>query len=251
MLTVRIIPCLDVDNGKVVKGVKFKNIEDAGNPVELAELYNNQGADEIIFLDIGATPKSRNTLLDIVSEISKKMFIPLTVGGGIRTIEDIRNALRAGADKVSICSAALKRPFLISEAAERFGSQCIVLSIDAKKVGDSWHAYMNGGRKDSGKNAIRWAITGEALGAGEILLNSIDKDGTKEGYDIPLTRKITESVSIPVIASGGAGELSHISRAIKEGNPEAVLLASLLHYRELSVSRIKEHLSSKGIAVRW
>lgn len=250
MLTKRIIPCLDVDNGRVVKGVKFKGIKDAGDPAILAKAYNAQGADEITFLDIGATYKSRKTLLEIVKEISKEIFVPLTVGGGIQTVHDIRDALRSGADKVSICSAAIKNPAILTEGAEIFGSQCIVLSIDAAKVGNSWHCFTSGGRVDSGVDALWWAGEGAKLGAGEILLNSIDSDGTKAGYDIQLTKKISESVQIPVIASGGAGELSHLADVIKMGKADAVLLASLLHYGEFTVKQIKDYLKKEGFCIR-
>jgi imidazole glycerol phosphate synthase glutamine amidotransferase subunit len=247
----RIIPCLDVDNGRVVKGIKFKDIRDAGDPAELAQLYNQQGADEITFLDIGATHKSREILLDVVEKVSRKVFVPLTVGGGLSTITDMRKVLNAGADKVSICSAAIRNPALLTQAARLFGSQCIVLSIDAKRVGNSWHAFVNGGRIDTRIDALEWAKKGETLGAGEILLNSIDRDGTHAGYDLELTRKVSQSVNIPVIASGGAGSPEHMTEAVNEGKADAVLLASLLHDRQLSLPRIKKYLDKKGVNVRW
>lgn len=251
MLATRIIPCLDVDDGRVVKGVKFKEIRDAGDPVELARLYNDQKADELVFLDIGASHKSRQTMLDVVEKVSRQVFIPLTVGGGVRTVEDMRETLQAGADKVAMCTAALKNPRLLSEGAERFGAQCIVLSIDAKRCGAGWHAYSHGGRTDTGVDALEWAKRGAALGAGEILLNSIDADGTKAGYDLELTRKVAENVRIPVIASGGAGRLEHVAAAALQGKADAVLLASLLHFGEYTVAEIKKYLEKRGVAVRW
>ncbi|MFP4081133.1 MAG: imidazole glycerol phosphate synthase subunit HisF [Candidatus Aminicenantes bacterium] len=250
MLTVRIIPCLDVEDGKVVKGIKFKGIRYAGDPEELAGLYNHQGADEIIFLDIAATYKSRKIMIDVVEKVSKKVFVPLTVGGGIRNIQDMRELLNAGADKVSICSAALENPELIRDGAAVFGSQCMVLSIDAKRMDDSWHAFVKGGREDTGIDALEWAQRGEQLGAGEILLNSIDSDGTRAGYDLELTRRVSEKASIPVIASGGAGNLNQIFEAIETGKADAVLVASLLHYKEYSVSDIKSYLKKRWIRIR-
>lgn len=250
-MTIRIIPCLDVDQGRVKKGIKFTNIRDAGDPVELAKLYNNHGADEITFLDIGATYQSRQILLDVVEKVSRQVFVPLSVGGGITTIEDMRKVINSGADKVSICSAAIRNPSLLTEGAKLFGSQCIVLSIDAKRVGESWHAFLNGGRIDSGLDALQWAKQAEALGAGEVLLNSIDQDGTKAGYDLELTRKVSETVNIPVIASGGAGSMDHMVEAAKKGKADAILLASLLHNRELSLREIKKYLIEKGVNVRW
>lgn len=250
MLTVRVIPCLDVIDGNVVKGTKFKKIRYAGDPVELARLYNEQAADEIIFLDIGATYRSRKIMIDVVEKVSKAVFVPLTVGGGIQSVQDMRNLLQAGADKISICSAALQNPKIISDGARIFGSQCIVLSIDAKKVGASWHAFVKGGREDSEVDVLEWAKKVEELGAGEILLNSIDMDGTKAGYDLELTRKVSENVSIPVIASGGAGKLDQIFDAIKIGKADAVLIASLLHYRDYTVRDIKLYLKKKGIEIR-
>jgi len=250
MLAIRIIPCLDVDFGKVVKGIKFKDLDNVGDPVEMAKEYNKQGADELTFLDIGASYKSRKILIEVVEKVSEKVFIPLTVGGGLRSREDMRTALTSGADKVAICTSAIENPSLITEGAEAFGSQCIVLSIDAKRNGQSWYAYTHGGRNNSGIDAIAWAKEGEKLGAGEILLNSIDKDGTKEGYDLELTRKISESVNIPVIASGGAGNPEQMAEAIKKGKADAVLLASLLHYGEYTIKDIKTYLKDKGICIR-
>jgi cyclase len=251
MLATRIIPCLDVYRGNVVKGVKFNNIKKAGDPIKLAKFYNEQNADEIVFLDIGASYESRDTLLNVVKQVSNEVFIPLTVGGGIRTVEDIQKALHSGADKVSICTSAILNPQLIYEGASIFGSQCIVLSIDAKRYQNSWRAYTHGGRNDSGLDAIEWAKRGEELGAGEILLNSIDMDGTKTGYDIELIRKVSESVKIPVIASGGAGELSHMLKAIVDGKADAVLVASLLHYVEYTIYDIKKYLDENGVVVQW
>ena len=251
MLTVRIIPCLDVDDGVVVKGTKFKNLRTAGDPAALAKDYNDQGADELCFLDIGATPKSRETMISIVKKVSEQVFIPLTVGGGVRSVDDMSRLLQAGADKVAVCSAALRNPDILRRGAMRFGSQCIVLSIDAKRSGDSWHAWSNGGREDTGVDAVAWAKQGMAMGAGEILLNSIDRDGTKEGYDIALTRAVAGAVSVPVIASGGAGTLDQMYDVIREGKAEAVLLASLLHEKRFTIRRIKSYLKEKGVSVRW
>ena len=251
MLAKRIIPCLDVDDGKVVKGIKFKEIQVAGDPVELSKEYNAQGADELIFLDIGASYKSRDTLIDIVQKVSNEVFIPLTVGGGIKSVEDMRRALNSGADKIAMCTSAIQNPNLISEGAEAFGSQCIVISIDAKKEGNSWYAFTHGGRKNSGLDALEWAKKCENLGAGEILLNSIDMDGTKSGYELELTRKVSESVKIPVIASGGGGKMEHLLEAIIEGKADAVLLASILHFGEYTIKDIKEYLQDKGVCIRW
>lgn len=250
MLTVRIIPCLDVDEGLVVKGVKFKNLVVAGDPVELALKYYQEGADELTFLDVGASVKSRKTMVDVVKMISKEVFIPLTAGGGIRNLDDIRELLLAGADKVSFCTAAIENPALIKEAARLFGSQCIVLSVDAARANSSWRAFMRGGHQDSGLDAIEWAQQVEALGAGEILLNSIDRDGTRQGYDLELIRKVSERVKIPVIASGGAGNLEQIFQAIVAGKADAVLLASTLHYGEITIPEIKKYLKRKGVIVR-
>ena len=252
MHTMRIIPCLDVNNGRVVKGVNFVNLTDAGDPVEIAAAYDAAGADELVFLDITASSDGRNTVVDMVRRVAEKVFIPFTVGGGIRTVEDFRAILREGADKVSVNSAAIKRPELIKEAAEIFGSQCVVVAIDAKRREpfDGWNIYLNGGRVDTGIDAIEWAKKVESLGAGEILLTSMDCDGTKNGYDIELTRKISEAVSIPVIASGGAGKLEHFKDAVTEGKADAVLAASLFHFKELEIKEVKEYLQKEGISVR-
>ncbi len=252
MHTKRIIPCLDVNNGRVVKGVNFVNLRDAGDPVEIASYYNKSLADEIVFLDITASSDARNIMLDVVSRTAEEVFIPLTVGGGIRTIDDFRAILSAGADKISVNSAAIKRPELITEAAERFGSQCVVVAIDAKrrKDGSGFDVYLNGGRVNTGIDAIEWAIKAEKLGAGEILLTSMDCDGTKAGYDIPLTKAISSSVQIPVIASGGAGTMEHFAEALTDGGAEAALAASLFHYREMDISDLKKYLDKKGIPVR-
>ncbi len=252
MHTMRIIPCLDVNNGRVVKGVNFVNLTDAGDPVAIAEAYDAAGADELVFLDITASSDGRNTVVDMVRRVAEKVFIPFTVGGGIRTVDDFRAILREGADKVSVNSAAIKRPELIKEAAEIFGSQCVVVAIDAKRREpfDGWNIYLNGGRVDTGIDAIEWAKKAESLGAGEILLTSMDCDGTKSGYDIELTRQISEAVSIPVIASGGAGKLEHFKDAVTEGKADAVLAASLFHFKELEIKEVKEYLRKEGISVR-
>jgi cyclase len=252
MLTKRIIPCLDVHGGRVVKGVNFVNIRDAGDPVEVASIYDKAGADELTFLDITASSDARGIMLDVVRRVAEQVFIPFTVGGGIRTTEDFREILKAGADKISVNSAALKRPVLISEAADRFGSQCVVVAIDAKKRADgsSWEVYLNGGRVNTGKDAEKWAVEAEKLGAGEILLTSMDRDGTKNGYDIELTRAISENVGIPVIASGGAGTMEHFYEALTKGKADAVLAASLFHFREMEISDLKAYLRGKGIEVR-
>jgi cyclase len=285
----RIIPCLDVDDGRVVKGVKFKGIQDAGDPVEFARRYNDQGADELTFLDIGASYKSRATLLEVVRRVAREVFIPLCVGGGIRTVEDMREAMNAGADKVSVCTAALKNPSLLTEMARAYGSQCVVLSIDAKRVaplreggeksaefplgGNSgvcdqadpirWHAFSHGGREDTGMDAVGWAVQAVELGAGEILLNSIDADGTGGGYDLELIRTILEAVPVPVIASGGAGNLDQIAQVLLPeaqlppgegelwGNADAALVASLLHFGKTTIPEIKKYAESKGVCVRW
>ena len=251
MLAKRIIPCLDVDDGRVVKGVKFQEIRDAGDPVELSRFYNEQGADELVFLDIGASYKSRETLIDVVRQVSAQVFIPLTVGGGIRSVEDMRNMLLAGADKVAMCTSAIKNPNLLSEGAEIFGAQCIVLSIDAKRVGSAWHAFTHGGRNDSGIDAVEWAKRGAELGAGEILLNSIDQDGTQQGYDLELNARVSELVGIPVIASGGAGNIQHMVEAITLGKADAVLLASLVHFGDYTIPQIKTYMREQGVVVRW
>ncbi|GHV76463.1 imidazole glycerol phosphate synthase subunit HisF [Spirochaetia bacterium] len=250
----RIIPCLDVDDGRVVKGVKFKGIQDAGDPVELARRYNDQGADELTFLDIGASYKSRATLLEVVRQVAAEVFIPLCVGGGIRTVEDMREAMNAGADKVSVCTSALQAPQLLTDMARAYGSQCVVLSIDAARAGTEpcWHAYSHGGREDTGLDAVAWAIRAVELGAGEILLNSIDADGTGAGYDLELTRTILEAVPVPVIASGGAGNLDQIANVLlpPEG-ADAALVASLLHFGKTTIAEIKKYAELKGVCVRW
>lgn len=252
MHTIRVIPCLDVNNGRVVKGVNFVNLRDAGDPVECATAYDKAGADEVVFLDITASSDGRNTVVDMVREVAKKLFIPFTVGGGIRTVEDFKVILREGADKVAVNSAAIKRPELIREAAEKFGSQCVVVAIDAKRREpfDGWNIYLNGGRVDTGIDAIEWAKKAEALGAGEILLTSMDCDGTKEGFDIELTRAVSDVVGIPVIASGGAGKLEHFTEAVTEGHADAVLAASLFHFKELEIREVKEYMKANGIDVR-
>lgn len=250
MKTVRVIPCLDVEDGKVVKGTRFQDIRYAGDPVELARRYDEQGADEIVFLDISATHRTRKIMIDVVEKVSAHVFVPLTVGGGLRSVEDIREVLSAGADKAAVCSAALTNPHLLKEAADVFGSQCVVLSIDAKRTGHSWHAFVEGGRKDTGEDALDWALRGEELGAGEILLNSIDADGTRSGYDLDLTRLVAERTAVPVIASGGAGSLEQVYSAVAVGKADAVLIASLLHYRECTVGDIKNYLREKGVRVR-
>ena len=252
MFTKRIIPCLDVNNGRVVKGVNFVDLRDAGDPVEVAKVYDKEGADELVFLDITASSDARNTVVDMVEQVAENVFIPFTVGGGIRTVEDFRTILRAGADKISINSSALNTPDLISDAAYKFGSQCVVVAIDAKKRADGsgWNVYKNGGRIDTGRDAVEWAMEAERRGAGEILLTSMDGDGTKAGYDLNVTRQIADAVSIPVIASGGAGELSHFYDAFSEGHADAALAASLFHYKELTIREVKEYLRDKGIQVR-
>lgn len=250
MLAKRIIPCLDVKDGRVVKGVNFVNLRDAGDPVEIAEFYNTQGADEIVFLDITATHEKRKTIVDIVERTARKVFMPLTVGGGISDVEDFRTLLSAGADKVSVNSAAIRDKTLISRAADRFGSQCVVVAIDAKKTDSGYHVYVNGGRIDTGLDALEWAREAERLGAGEILLTSMDADGTKNGFDLPLTDLICRNVSIPVIASGGCGALEHFSEVFKQTGADAALAATLFHYRELSIGQVKEHLKENGIWVR-
>ena len=247
----RIIPCLDVKNGRVVKGTSFVNLRDAGDPVEAAVAYDRQGADELVLLDITASSDARGIMLDIVSRVAEKIFIPFTVGGGIRTVEDFTQLLRAGADKVSVNSAAIKRPEIINEAAYKFGSQCVVVAIDAKRrETGGWDVYINGGRINMGIDAVEWAKKVEALGAGEILLTSMDCDGTKAGYDLELTRAIADAVSIPVIATGGAGTLEHFYDALTEGGADAALAASLFHYKELEISQVKDYLADKGISVR-
>lgn len=250
MFTKRIIPCLDVHNGRVVKGVNFVNLKDAGDPVELASFYDKEGADELVFLDISASHEGRKTMVDVVRRTVEQVFIPLAVGGGISTIDDIRSLLAAGADKVSINSAAIKDPALITEGARKFGSQCIVVAIDARKDGSSYQVYINGGRIPTGKDALEWAKEAERRGAGEILLTSMDKDGTKDGYDLELTAMISQEVGIPVIASGGAGNLEHLYEAVTIGQADAVLCASIFHYREYTIKEAKEYLRDKGVSVR-
>ena len=251
MLAKRIIPCLDVRDGRVVKGVNFVNIRDAGDPVELAKYYSDQGADEIVFLDITATSDARDTVADVVERTAAQVFVPLTVGGGIRTLEDFRRLLRAGADKISVNSAAVARPELIAEAAERFGSQCVVLAVDARSRGDgTWEVVVAGGRKPTGIDLIEWVKKGEALGAGEILLTSMDTDGTKAGFDLAMTKAVTGAVSIPVIASGGCGSLAHFAEVFEKTNCDAALAASLFHFGELTVPQVKDYLRERSIPVR-
>lgn len=252
MFTKRIIPCLDVKNGRVVKGVNFVDLKDAGDPVEIAKAYDKAGADEVVFLDITASSDQRGTVIDMVRKVAANVFIPFTVGGGIRTVDDFKMLLREGADKISINSSAINNPQLIGDAAQKFGSQCVVVAIDAKKRADGsgWNIYKNGGRIDVGIDAVEWAKKAESLGAGEILLTSMDCDGTKAGYDIELTRTIAESVGIPVIASGGAGTLEHFYDALTEGKADAALAASLFHYKELKIREVKEYLAGRNVPVR-
>ena len=252
MYTKRIIPCLDVNRGRVVKGVNFVNLRDAGDPVEIAAAYDKAGADEVVFLDITASSDARRTVVDMVRSVAEKVFIPFTVGGGIRTVDDFRELLREGADKISVNSAAINNPDLVSDAADKFGSQCVVVAIDAKRRADGsgFNIFKNGGRIDTGIDAIEWAMRVEKLGAGEILLTSMDADGTKAGYDLELTRQISEHVSIPVIASGGAGTKEHFYEALTEGKADAALAASLFHYKELKIMDVKHYLRDRGIPVR-
>ena len=250
MYAKRIIPCLDVKNGRVVKGMSFVNLVDAGDPVECAKQYDIQGADELVFLDITASSDSRNITIDMVEKVANTIFIPFTVGGGIRSVDDFNALLRAGADKVSVNSAAVYRPELISEAAYKFGSQCVVAAIDAKRSGDSWEVYVHGGRTPMGIDAVEWAVKCEELGAGEILLTSMDEDGQKKGYDLELTKAVSERVGIPVIASGGAGALEHFYDAFTKGQADAVLAASLFHFGEIPIPELKNYLNSKNIPVR-
>jgi cyclase len=274
MLTKRIIPCLDVTEGRVVKGTRFVNLRDAGDPVEVAAVYDREGADELVFLDITASHQRRRIMIEVVARTADQVFMPLTVGGGIRSLEDIRDLLKAGADKVSLNTAAVQEPSLVQRAAERFGSQCIVLAIDAKRraeshnaagspamagqqaaggkesLGLSWEVYVHGGRTPTGKDAMAWAVQGEKLGAGEILLTSMDRDGTKDGYDLELTRAVAEGVGIPVIASGGAGTLEHLHQGLVAGKADAVLAASIFHYREFTIPQAKAYLAKHGVPVR-
>lgn len=252
MFTKRIIPCLDVHNGRVVKGVNFVNLRDAGDPVEIAAAYDRAGADELVFLDITASSDARNTVVDLVRRVAENVFIPFTVGGGIRTVDDFKMLLREGADKISINSSALNRPELISEAADKFGSQCVVVAIDARRRADGrgWNVFKNGGRIDTGLDALEWAEKVNRMGAGEILLTSMDCDGTKAGYDIELTRQIAEIVSVPVIASGGAGTKEHFYDALTKGKADAALAASLFHYKELEINDLKYYLNDKGVPMR-
>ena len=250
MLAKRIIPCLDIKDGRVVKGVNFINLRDAGDPVEQARLYDEQGADELVFLDISATHEGRNTTLELVSRVAETVFMPLTVGGGIREVDDMRNLLLAGADKVSVNSAAVMRPELLSEGATRFGAQCIVLAIDARRKDSSWEVYVSGGRTPTGMDAVEWAVRGVELGAGEILLTSMDSDGTLAGYDIELTRIISDMVSVPVIASGGAGTMQHFAEVLTKGNADAALAASLFHDGKLKIAELKSELKSLNIPIR-
>ena len=252
MFTKRIIPCLDVNDGRVVKGINFVNLRDAGDPVEVAAAYDKAGADEVVFLDITASSDHRTTVVDMVRKVAEKVFIPFTVGGGIRTVEDFKVLLREGADKISINSSAINTPELIGNAADKFGSQCVVVAIDARRRedGSGWNVYKNGGRIDTGLDAVEWAMKANKLGAGEILLTSMDCDGTKAGYDIELTRQIADNVSIPVIASGGAGTKEHFYEALAEGHADAALAASLFHYKELEIMDLKNYLADRGVSVR-
>ncbi len=252
MFTKRIIPCLDVKNGRVVKGVNFVNLKDAGDPAQAAAVYDRAGADELVFLDITASADARATRLEWVREVASQVFIPFTVGGGIRTVEDFKALLREGADKIAVNTAAILNPSLISQAADKFGSQCVVVAIDAKRRpdGSGWTIYKNGGRVDMERDALEWAVKAEKLGAGEILLTSMDRDGTREGYDMELTRAVTQAVGIPVIASGGAGTVEDFERILTEGGAQAALAASLFHYRELEICQVKEYLRERGVPVR-
>jgi len=251
MYTKRIIPCLDVKDGRVVKGTNFVGLRDAGDPVELASIYDKEGADELVFLDITASHEERNTMVQVASSCASQVFIPFTVGGGIRSTQDMRKMLKAGADKVSLNTAAIKNPELIHQGAEKFGSQCIVLAVDARKSGENtWEVFINGGRTPTGLDCIEWIKQAVSLGAGEILLTSMDKDGTKDGYDIALTRAVSEAVNVPVIASGGAGELEHFYEVLTAGKADAVLAASVFHYGQFTVRQVKEYLKSRGVEVR-
>ena len=250
MLAKRIIPCLDIKSGNVVKGTKFGNLKYAGNPIKLAKKYCSQGADELVFLDINASHENRKTAISLVEKIGKEIFIPFTVGGGIKNIRDIRKILKAGADKISINTAAIKNPPIISQASKRFGSQCVVVAIDAKRKGKRWEVCIEGGRKPTGIDVLKWSKKAEKLGAGEILLTSIDKDGTKEGYDLELTRAVCESVNIPVIASGGANDLKSILQVFSQGKADAALAASIFHYNKFSIKTVKKYLSKNGVQIR-
>jgi cyclase len=253
VLAKRIIPCLDVKEGRVVKGVNFVNLRDAGDPVENARLYNTEGADELVFLDISATPEGKATTVDMVRQVAVEVFMPFTVGGGVRTVEDARALLMAGADKVSINTAAVRHPYILSRAAERFGSQCIVIAVDAKRVSHDpprWEVYVNGGRTPTGQDAVEWTVRAVELGAGEVLLTSMDADGTLAGYDLALTRTVAEAVPVPVIASGGAGNLDHFAQALTEGKADAALAASLFHDRVMSIGEVKAYLAARGVPVR-
>lgn len=252
MLTKRIIPCLDIRDGRVVKGINFVDIRDAGDPVEAAVRYNEAGADELVLLDINASHEKRGAMLDVVSRVAEQVFIPFTVGGGIRSVEDMRRMLKAGADKTSLNTAAIKNPELIREGAEKFGSQCVVLAVDARRTGeDKWEVFINGGRTPTGLDCIEWVKKAVALGAGEILLTSMDADGTKDGYDIPMTRAVSEAVDVPVIASGGAGKLEHFYDVLTLGKADAVLAASVFHYGQFTVRQVKDYLKSRGVEVRF
>ncbi|MHB1652701.1 MAG: imidazole glycerol phosphate synthase subunit HisF [Desulfitobacteriaceae bacterium] len=251
MLAKRIIPCLDVHEGRVVKGTNFIQLRDAGDPVELAAYYDREGADELVFLDISASAEGRETMIEVVRRTAEEVFIPFTIGGGLRSLEDIRRMLRAGADKVSLNTSAVQNPLLIQEGAYAFGSQCMVVAIDARQVGpERWEVYIHGGRTATGKDVLRWAVEAEELGAGEILLTSMDRDGTKTGYDLELTRAVSRAVSLPVIASGGVGNLEHLAEGLSAGEADAVLAASIFHYREYSIEEAKKFLTEQGIPVR-
>lgn len=252
MFAKRIIPCLDVKNGRVVKGVNFVNLIDAGDPVEIAKVYNEAGADELVFLDITATHEARSTVIEMAKKVAETVFIPFTVGGGIKSVDDFRELLLQGADKISINSSAIRNPQLILDAAQKFGSQCVVVAIDAKRrdTNDGWNVYINGGRIDTGFDVVEWAKKAESLGAGEILLTSMDCDGTKSGYDIELTKTVSEAVGIPIIASGGAGEMQHFKEALTDGKSDAALAASLFHFREIEINDLKNYLEKEGVSVR-